>query len=92
MNESTAEYLERTKRLSMVTDRLTLAELAVIFEGRVDEGAKAKTAQNYRMEQYHIDMLELLAAKTGFNRTWVLRRIIDEWFEQQRQKALEDRI
>lgn len=75
---------------SPIKSRLTLARLAVIYEGRNDNEAKEKERVQYRMTQYHRDMLDMIAADANINRTMALRGIINEWFELKRVQALQD--
>lgn len=77
------------KETRLIKSRRTLATLADIYEGRHTDAATTKTRQPYRMNQYHIDMLRILAAESGLDLTKVLRRIINEWFELKRIQALQ---
>lgn len=77
------------KERSPIKSRLTLARLAVIYEGRNDDAAKTKKRTQYRMTQYHRDMLDLVATDAGINQTVALRSIINEWFELKRVQAFQ---
>lgn len=78
------------KERSPIKSRLTLARLAVIYEGRNDDDAKEKKRVQYRMTQFHRDMLDMIATDAGINQTVALRSIINEWFELKRIQALQD--